>query len=159
MEFHGVAWNSKALHGIPRRSMEFHGIPYDSAADLQTGSYVLHKEWSTRETKKRRYTHLDFRRELLKELIGGYRKRKNSDRDDAVDRPAVMPVENIVGHRNVRLNAKRTTCKYHKTRVGHPVTLYMGAKSAMYTCVRSATWPIIRQCKYMCICVAVLICL
>ncbi|XP_052219931.1 piggyBac transposable element-derived protein 4-like [Dreissena polymorpha] len=82
-------------------------------------SYVLYKEWSTRETMKRRYTHLDLRRELLKELIGSYRKRKHSDRDDAVDRPALMPVENIVGPRNVRLNAKRTTCKYHKTRVGH----------------------------------------
>ncbi|KAH3734851.1 hypothetical protein DPMN_041301 [Dreissena polymorpha] len=30
-----------------------------------------------------------------------------------------MPVENIGGHRNVGLIMKRTTCKFHKTSVGH----------------------------------------
>ncbi|XP_052233143.1 piggyBac transposable element-derived protein 4-like [Dreissena polymorpha] len=91
-------------------------------------SFVLYNEWSTRETKKRRYTHLDLRRELLKELIGGYRKRKHRDRDDAVDRPALMPVENIVCLRDVRPNAKWTTCTYHKTRVGNRSDTVYGCK-------------------------------
>ena len=81
-------------------------------------SYVLYSEWSTRQMKKKRYSHLDFRQELLKELIGGYRKVKRTERDTTLDRPALVPVQNLSGHSNVRLNRKRTSCKYHLTRLG-----------------------------------------
>ena len=40
-------------------------------------SYVLYNEWSTRQMKKKRYSHLDF----LQELIAGYRKVKRARHD------------------------------------------------------------------------------
>lgn len=77
-------------------------------------SFLIYKEVSTRTTKKKRYCHLDFRMELVRQLIAGYatRKRRASALDD-------MPVdqENVRGH--ILTNLKTTLgqakgrCRFH----------------------------------------------
>ena len=44
---------------------------------------------------------------------------KRTERDTTFERLALVPLQNLSGHVNVRLNHKRTSCKFHLTRKGH----------------------------------------
>ncbi|WAR04583.1 hypothetical protein MAR_019952 [Mya arenaria] len=54
------------------------------------------KKW-WRRTKKR-YTHKDFREELFKELIAGYRKRKRNTMDGPLNQQPMMTLDTLVNH-------------------------------------------------------------
>jgi hypothetical protein len=77
-------------------------------------SYIIYSKATTRQTRKRRFRHVDFRLELVNGLIGGYAKRKQSVGGDQLSCNRVLVSnENIDHHTNVRLEGRRTTCKYH----------------------------------------------
>jgi hypothetical protein len=73
-------------------------------------AFILYKCASKRQIRKR-YTHLNFRLELVRDLIGGYSKRKRSWSE--IDRPGLVEVENIMGHINVLLPGRKKRCRYH----------------------------------------------
>lgn len=75
-------------------------------------AFIIYKLVSRRITKRKRYTHLDFRLELTRELIGGYCKRKRSVSEFA-NRDGLVDTENIDGHIHGKLPGPRRTCKYH----------------------------------------------
>lgn len=73
---------------------------------------IMYQMVSRRVTKRKRYSHLDFRQELVRGLIGGYAKRKRS-RGDAQNQGGAVDQENIVAHVSCHMESRRTTCKYH----------------------------------------------
>ena len=74
-------------------------------------AFILYRQTSRRQTKKKRYSHLDFRMELLRSLIGGYSKRKRHASD--VQNVGVVDAENIQGHVHGRLPGAKRRCRYH----------------------------------------------
>lgn len=74
-------------------------------------SWIIYNSASTRVTKKR-YRHLDFRLELVQDLIAGFNKRKRS-LPERVHLGQLVEVENIGGHILSRLPGKKRTCKFH----------------------------------------------
>lgn len=81
-------------------------------------SFILYQAASRRTVKKKRFAHLDFRMELVKELIGGYSKRKRSQQPEMTNMPLNFDRANMDAHISIRLAGKTKTCKYH-TRVLH----------------------------------------
>lgn len=74
-------------------------------------AFILYKHSSRRVTKKKRFSHLDFRLEVIRDIIGGYTKRKRPARE--MDNVGIVDGENIQGHVHGRLPGKKRTCKYH----------------------------------------------
>ncbi|XP_052775666.1 piggyBac transposable element-derived protein 4-like isoform X1 [Mya arenaria] len=72
---------------------------------------ILYQQAATRRTKKRRFTNLNFREELLMDLIGGYSK-KHCAVVEQLQPPRVADGNQGL-HVNVRLSGGKTTCKYH----------------------------------------------
>ncbi|XP_060571267.1 piggyBac transposable element-derived protein 5-like [Ruditapes philippinarum] len=70
-------------------------------------AHIVYKAVLTRPTKRKRFTQLEFRQELLRSLIGGFSKRKRTT-GGVVFKPLV-DTENISGHVNVRMPGARTT--------------------------------------------------
>ena len=75
-------------------------------------AFIMYKEASSRVTKKRRFRHIDFRLELLKQLVGGFTKRKRSVSDAGLFE-GMVEAENIGGHVNSRMDGKGRRCRYH----------------------------------------------
>ncbi|XP_053372688.1 piggyBac transposable element-derived protein 4-like [Mercenaria mercenaria] len=74
-------------------------------------SFIMFKMVSRRINKRKRINHLDFRLELVRDLIGGYSKRKRSG--IVLDYPGLVDVQNIHGHVNGRLPGPKRRCQYH----------------------------------------------
>lgn len=75
-------------------------------------AFILYKATSRRTTKKKRFAHLDFRLELVRDIIGGYSKRKRSGVE--VGDIGLVDAENIQGHIHGRLNGPGRRCRYHQ---------------------------------------------
>ncbi|WAR04579.1 hypothetical protein MAR_019948 [Mya arenaria] len=79
--------------------------------------FFLFKQASSRPNKKR-FTHLDFRQELINQAKARFSRHKRSSFEN---RPRVgIALENVDGHLNVR----RLTCKYHALLKQRKETLY-----------------------------------
>lgn len=66
-----------------------------------TNAFIIYKKVSTRPVKRKKYSHLDFRMELAKDLIAGFSSRKQR-----ISEPGRIPFvdkENYNGHSSVRL--------------------------------------------------------
>ena len=81
-----------------------------------TNAYILYGCASTRGLRKKRFDHLDFRMELVRQLIGGFTKRKRSPTTD--NRDQELPMENGRDHPSTRLPGGARTCKYHSRKLG-----------------------------------------
>ena len=77
---------------------------------------ILYRCALTRGLRKKRFYHLDFRRELVRQLIGGFTKRKRSPTTD--NRDQGLPMENGRDHPSARLPGGARTCKYHSRKLG-----------------------------------------
>ncbi|XP_060579431.1 piggyBac transposable element-derived protein 4-like [Ruditapes philippinarum] len=77
-------------------------------------AYVIYKKASTRSHSKKRFEHLDFRIELIEELIAGFAKRKRGPGDRAA-LVGLVDQENQHLHRNERMPGdKGARCRYHR---------------------------------------------
>ena len=79
-------------------------------------AYILFQTASRRMNKKKRFCHLDFRMELIEELIGGFTKRKRTPLNEMGEAGVLVDQENLQGHVSTRMPGDHKTCKYH-TRV------------------------------------------
>jgi len=70
-------------------------------------SFLLYKAVSRRRTSKKRYAHLDYREELVSELIAGYTSRK---RPSSAMKPKRVGNENVPAHSLERLPWKKRRC-------------------------------------------------
>lgn len=78
-------------------------------------AYIIYKATSSRVLKKKRYSHLDFRVELARDMVAGFasRKRKISE----VVNVGLVQVENINGHVNSRMPGPKGRCRYHRVQL------------------------------------------
>ena len=84
-------------------------------------AYILYSLSSKRRTQHTRFTHLDFRRELARALVGGFTSRKRSAMCDIQDVPVADA--NVRLHRNTHLGKTRR-CKVHSKDGKHKETVY-----------------------------------
>ncbi|XP_052222966.1 piggyBac transposable element-derived protein 4-like [Dreissena polymorpha] len=75
-------------------------------------AFILYKLTSRRRICRKRFTHLDFRLELVRELVGGFCKRKRAA-PEGRGRDGLVEQMNMGGHVMSRLSDKTKTCKYH----------------------------------------------
>ena len=97
-------------------------------------AFILYKEYSTRNVRKKRFAHLDFRIELVKELIGGFCKRKHFAIRET-DQNALVSIENLNGHLSIRMAGVKKRCKYH-SRVLNTRRMCTDVQFVMFTCAR-----------------------
>eukprot|EP00062_Callorhinchus_milii_P007407 gi/632948985/ref/XP_007889898.1/ PREDICTED: piggyBac transposable element-derived protein 4-like isoform X2 [Callorhinchus milii] len=84
-------------------------------------AFILYKETSIRVNKKKNYSHLDFRCELVRQLIGGYSSRKR--RSVPMDDNFVLHRNVVMGHESVHMGYKRR-CKVHLQKKVRKETVY-----------------------------------
>ncbi|XP_033730112.1 piggyBac transposable element-derived protein 4-like [Pecten maximus] len=89
-------------------------------------SFIVYKMVSKRQTKRKRYRHLDFKNELVRDLIGGYTTRKRQSQQ--MDNPGIVLQENVGGHINSRLPGPKRRCRFH-------LTAHKQRKETVYGCV------------------------
>ena len=75
-------------------------------------AYILYKTASQRRTRKKRYTHIDFRLELINQLIGGY-SRRTREATSNVAPGILVEQQNQSAHINTRMEGKRKRCQVH----------------------------------------------
>lgn len=83
-------------------------------------AFILFSATSTRQNTRKRFTHLDFRMELVHQLIAGFsgRKRKAAEPIQVVQDP-----QNYLGHESVHMGSKRR-CRVHMTKKERKETVF-----------------------------------
>lgn len=83
-------------------------------------AFILFSASSIRQNSKKRYTHLDFRMELVHQLIAGFSGRK---RKAAENVQGVQDAGNYQGHESVHMGTKRR-CRVHLTKKERKETVF-----------------------------------